>query len=51
MSNLNLLQFIKIIILKKNEYNKIIGKELVSLNKNLPLTESSSIFFRVDENI
>jgi len=37
-------------VLKKNEYNKIIGKELVSLNKNLPLTESSSIFFRVDEN-
>ena len=33
-----------------NQPIKKIGKELISLNKNLPLTESSSIFFRADEN-
>lgn len=40
------------ILEKGNSNNNFIkiGKELVSLNKNLPLTESSSIFFRVDES-
>lgn len=48
--NSNIINMLKTIDLNYNKSIIKIGKELVSLNKNLPITPSSSIFIRIDED-